>query len=92
MHKDVRTPKRSRTLASSRVRSYDEPFLYHPVATSGSGNGVPRPIREITTVSGLAQQLESGVRTGGAASFLEGHEVHRHAPPRDGYAFQADSR
>ena len=46
-----------------------EPFLYCPTMLAGSESQKPGAIRSFTTVSGLAQHLESGACVGGRATF-----------------------
>lgn len=78
----------------SAAAAHHEPFIYCPVAISGNenGNGKSKAIRRFSTVSGLAQHLESEACVGGVTSFWKAMKVHRHTPRGDEYALQADSR
>ncbi|KAK8144092.1 hypothetical protein G3M48_006300 [Beauveria asiatica] len=68
-----RRPFQDATALQHHIHSaaHYEPFIYCPVAISGSGNGngKSKAVRRFSTVSGLAQHLESGACVGGAASF-----------------------
>ncbi|KAM3519343.1 hypothetical protein NHJ13051_007560 [Beauveria bassiana] len=68
-----RRPFRDATALQHHIQSaaHQEPFIYCPAATSGSGNGNSTAIRKFKTVSALAQHLESGACIGGQASFWE---------------------
>ncbi|KAM3551971.1 hypothetical protein ARSEF4850_007612 [Beauveria asiatica] len=66
-----RRPFRDARALQNHIHSaaHHEPFIYCPAAISGSGNGKSKAIRKFTTISGLAQHLESGACIGGEASF-----------------------
>ncbi|KAK8143268.1 hypothetical protein G3M48_007495 [Beauveria asiatica] len=66
-----RRPFRDARALQNHIHSaaHHEPFIYCPAAISGSGNDKSKAIRKFTTISGLAQHLESGACIGGEASF-----------------------
>jgi hypothetical protein len=66
-----RRPFRDAKALQDHIKSaaHCEPFIYCPTTLAGSGNQKPGAIRVFTTVSGLAQHLESGACVGGKVTF-----------------------